>query len=115
MVKRYQNFVKSIKESSEFETPHSIDGIEEKGHNFYEEKIQELADLLGVELNNRGDIDYSGETIIFPSETDMYHYKNNKFATAQEVYDFIKREESGEAVQERYRGNSRRNPSRKRR
>lgn len=60
--------------------------MEEEGEDIYTSKMQELADLLGVEFNN-GQIVYNGKKIIFPSETEKYQIEGIKkgFNTAEEV------------------------------
>jgi hypothetical protein len=52
-------------------------------------RLKELADLLGTDVMNNNTIEYNGKTIIFPSETEMYHVDRKKFKTAQEVYDYL--------------------------
>ncbi len=59
---------------------------EEEGSDLYTNKIQELADLLGVEAEN-GYVVYNGKKIMFPSETEKYQIEGVKkgFSTAEEV------------------------------
>jgi len=62
---------------------------EEEGVDVYTAKLQELADILGVEVENNS-IDYNGHKVIWPSETEMYHVDGKKkFKTAQEVVDYL--------------------------
>lgn len=60
--------------------------MEEEGSDIYTSKMEELADILGVEVNN-GQIVYNGKKIIFPSETEKYQIEGVKkgFTTAEEV------------------------------
>ncbi len=60
--------------------------LEEEGSDIYTSKIQELADLLGVEAEN-GQVIYNGKKIIFPSETEKYQIEGVKkgFNTPEEV------------------------------
>ena len=54
--------------------------------DIYVNKIQELADLLGVESEN-GYVVYNGKKIMFPSETEKYQIEGVRkgFNTAEEV------------------------------
>lgn len=61
---------------------------EEEGGDFYSNKLNELANKLGVEVSN-GEIKYKGKTIIFPSETNQYHVDRNKFQTSDEVVEYL--------------------------
>jgi len=60
---------------------------EEEG-DIYQSRLQELANNLGVEVED-GKIMYNGKKIIFPSETEMYHVDNKKFKTSQEVISYL--------------------------
>jgi hypothetical protein len=59
---------------------------EEEGVDIYVNKIQELADLLGVEVEN-GHVVYNGKKVMFPSETEKYQIEGVRkgFNTAEEV------------------------------
>jgi hypothetical protein len=59
---------------------------EEEGVDLYVNKIQELADLLGVEVED-GHVVYNGKKIMFPSETEKYQIEGVRkgFNTAEEV------------------------------
>jgi len=61
---------------------------EEEGGDLYMAKLQELADMLGTEIDGNK-VDYNGHSIIYPSETEMYHVDKKKFKTAQEVVDYL--------------------------
>ena len=61
---------------------------EEEGGDMYTAKLQELADILGVEVENNS-INYEGHKVIFPSETEMYHVDKKKFKTAEEVANYL--------------------------
>jgi HD-GYP domain-containing protein (c-di-GMP phosphodiesterase class II) len=108
MIKRYNQF---IRENDEFESSfeetedisnetelnqevdsykeESIVEFEEEGEDLYSYKLKELADKLGAEVTD-GKVHYEGKTIIFPSETDMYHVDKKKFKTSEEVVKYIK-------------------------
>ena len=60
--------------------------MEEEGYDLYTTKLQELADSLGVEVEN-GQVVYNGKRIIFPSETEKYQVEGVKkgFNTVEEV------------------------------
>ena len=62
--------------------------MEEEGGDLYQRKLQELANILGTEVED-GKLMYDGKKIIFPSETEMYHVGNKKFKTADEVVNFL--------------------------
>jgi hypothetical protein len=61
---------------------------EEEGGDVYASKLKEVADKLGSEVNN-GRVEYKGQKIMFPSETEMYHVGGKKFKTADEVVSFL--------------------------
>jgi hypothetical protein len=61
---------------------------EEEAGDFYNNKLKEVADLIGVEVID-GKVEFEGREIIFPSETEMYHVDKKKFKTAQEVADYL--------------------------
>lgn len=114
MIKRYNQF---IKENDEFTEPsfeetegrladedleqelnnqgdveegdveETVEGEEEAG-DIYTNKLNELAEKLGTEVVD-SKIEYNGQSIIFPSETEMYHVGKKKFKTADEVVDFL--------------------------
>jgi hypothetical protein len=62
---------------------------EEEGGDIFKMKLKELADLLGTDVMDNNTIEYDGKTIIFPSETEMFHVDRKKFKTAQEAYDYL--------------------------
>lgn len=63
---------------------------EEENLDYYDGKLKELANLLNIEPNyQKNYIEYEGKKIIFPSETEKYHVDNKKFATAEEVYEYL--------------------------
>lgn len=66
---------------------------EEEAGDIYTNRLKELAEKLGTEVID-GKIDYNGETIIFPSETEMYHVGKKKFKTADEVVKFLEGSEN---------------------
>lgn len=61
---------------------------DEEGGDIYSNKLQELAGLLGEDVQD-GKIMYNGKKIIFPSETEMFHVDNKKFKTAEEVVNYL--------------------------
>jgi hypothetical protein len=111
MIKRYNQF---IKENDEFMEEPSFEetegrlaeedleqepiqseeaGEEEEAGDIYTNRLKELAEKLGTEVVD-GKIDYNGQTIIFPSETEMYHVGKKKFKTADEVVEFLEGSEN---------------------
>lgn len=63
---------------------------EEEAGDIYAKKLQEVAELLGAQVEG-GKVNFEGKEIIFPSETEMYHVDKKKFKTAQEVVDYLKK------------------------
>lgn len=63
---------------------------EEEAGDIYTKKLQEVAELLGAQVEG-GKVNFEGKEIIFPSETEMYHVDKKKFKTAQEVVDYLKK------------------------
>lgn len=82
---------------------------EEEGGDLFKEKLKKLAKLLGTEVTNN-EINYNGERIIFPSETEMFHVGKKKLKTAEEAYEYLQVRNKREDLRESksYR-NSRRN------
>lgn len=117
MIKRYNQFIKEnndeFMEEPSFETKGRLAeedleqefdqleepiqseeyGEEEEAGDIYTNRLKELAEKLGTEVID-GKIDYNGETIIFPSETEMYHVGKKKFKTADEVVKFLEGSEN---------------------
>jgi hypothetical protein len=113
MIKRFQSFVKSklnenVEEIEDLDldldlekedlpelSELGLDEIEveeeEEGLDIYVSKMKELADMLGVEVDETNKISYEGKEIIFPSETEMFHVDRKKFKTAKEVVDYLKK------------------------
>lgn len=73
--------------------------MEEEGGDLYQRKLEELANLLGTNVED-GKIMYDGKKIIFPSETEMYHVDNKKFKTADEVVNYLEGGSNVEAAVE---------------
>lgn len=67
-----------------------IEEEEEEAGDIYAKKLQEVAELLGAQVEG-GKVNFEGKEIIFPSETEMYHVDKKKFKTAQEVVDYLKK------------------------
>jgi hypothetical protein len=111
MIKKYNQFIKEnddfMEESSFEETearlaaedlekemdtfnnePDNSEEFEEEVEDLYASKLQELADKLGTEVVN-GKVEYKGKTIIFPSETDMYHVDDKKLETSDDVVNYL--------------------------
>ena len=111
MIKKYNQFVKESDTPEEFndendyneesdenteyvttELPDSEDGFEgeeeEEAVDFYKQKLDELADMLGVKTSGNK-IEYEGKSIIFPSETEKYHVDRKKFRTTKEVFNYL--------------------------
>lgn len=116
MIKRYNQFIKEnddfMEEPSFEETegrlaaedldqemdsfnnePENSEEFEEEGEDLYASKLQELADKLGTEVVN-GKVEFEGKTVIFPSETEMYHIDKKKFKTSDEVVDYLQGSEN---------------------
>ncbi len=109
MIKRYNQFVKQVNENIEEpsfeETEGRLDAQdleaeldnfeeeeEEEAGDIYQKRLQEVADLLGVEVIDNKVI-FNNEEIIFPSETEMYHVGKKKLKTADEVVKYLQGEE----------------------
>jgi hypothetical protein len=110
MIKRYNQFIKEnddFMEEPSFEETEGVLAAEdlekemdtfnnepdnseefEEVEDLYASKLQELADKLGTEVVN-GKVEYKGKTIIFPSETDMYHVDDKKFETSDDVVNYL--------------------------
>lgn len=99
MIKKYNQFVKENINNDmedEMDSDMGMDSDmdmedEEEGIDIYKAKMTELADMLGVELDENNRIEFEGKEIIFPSETEMFHVDRKKFKTAQEVVDYLKK------------------------
>lgn len=66
----------------------SVEEEEEEAGDIFQNKLQELASLLGEEVED-GKVIHNGKEIIFPSETEMYHVEKKKFKTAEEVVNYL--------------------------
>jgi hypothetical protein len=63
---------------------------EEEGSEYIgDQKMKELAKMLGTEKNQNGSIEYKGKEINFYSETEKFHVDNKKFNTAEEVVGYL--------------------------
>jgi len=114
MIKRYNQFVKGrINENSEAFDEEEGDFVpgqelnpgfdeeegdfmeefmgeeEEEGGDIFRSKMSELATKLGTDVMDNNTIDYNGQQIIFPSETEMFHVGRKKFKTSDEVVDYL--------------------------
>jgi hypothetical protein len=109
MIKRYNQFVKQVNENIEEPSFEETEGRlaaqdleaeldnfeeeeEEEAGDIYQKRLQEVADLLGVEVIDNKVI-FNNEEIIFPSETEMYHVGKKKFKTVDEVVKYLQGEE----------------------
>ena len=118
MIKKYNQFVnKRLNEGVYDESDESIedtlytekDGEEEKdvdNGDFFTSKLKELADKLDTDVVD-GKITYDDNTIIFPSETNMYHVDNRKFKTSDEVVSFLQRKGDNTNESKSYRNTRR--------
>lgn len=64
------------------------DATEEEGTYIGTEMLQDLADALGTEVMNNA-VEYEGKKVNFYSETEMFHVDKKKFATVEEVVDYL--------------------------
>lgn len=116
MIKRYNQFIKENDEFDEVfneepleetedilsiddiddevtnEEPLEETEVEEEAGDIYMNKLKDLAKELNVELED-GKLEYEGKSIIFPSETEMYHVDRKKFKTKEEVLEYLNKEE----------------------
>lgn len=109
MIKRYNQFVngrineniEEVEADLDTELEQELDNLptedidieeeeEEEAGDIYAKKLQEVAELLGAQVEG-GKVNFEGKEIIFPSETEMYHVDKKKFKTAQEVVDYLKK------------------------
>ena len=92
-----QDLDQDLDDQDDFDDYEDDDLEEEEGADLYKNKLNELAKLLGVEVNN-GKIEYKGKQIIFPSETEMYHVGNKKFRTTEEVITFLNKDVESKTI-----------------
>lgn len=65
-----------------------MDATEEEGTYIGAEMLQDLADALGTEVIDNA-VEYEGKKVNFYSETEKFHVDKKKFATVQEVVDYL--------------------------
>ena len=65
-----------------------VDATEEEGTYIGTKMIKDLADALGTEVINNA-VQYEGKTINFYSETEKFHVDKKKFATVEEVVNYL--------------------------
>lgn len=65
-----------------------MDATEEEGTYIGAEMLQNLADALGTEVMDNA-VEYEGKKVNFYSETEKFHVDKKKFATVQEVVDYL--------------------------
>ncbi len=102
MIKKFKDFKsKSINEKMHDVDPvdSNIEEMEEEGVDKFYKNIKDLADKLGVEVNNNK-INYKGKEIIYPSETEMFHVDRKKFKTIGEVYDYLTKDNEEASLKE---------------
>ena len=83
--------VSEVEEVSE--TPASELPEEEGGEYQGQILLNQLANELGTEVSEDGSINYNGKKINFFSETEKFHVDNKKFATVEEVVDYLGKSE----------------------
>ena len=86
------------REAAEEENDGSVeDQMEEEGGEYIGQKMmQELSDKLDCPIDADGSINCHGKKINFYSETEMFHVDREKFATAEEVVDYVEGSEGSE-------------------
>lgn len=105
MIKKYNKFVEDrlVKEDVQVVPEESTQVVpeeliqdipeeeeEEEGSEYIgDQKMKELGNILGVEKNENGSIEYKGKEINFYSETEKFHVDNKKFSTAEEVIAYL--------------------------
>ena len=65
-----------------------FDATEEEGTYIGTQMLKDLADALGVEVMDNA-VEYEDKTINFFSETEKFHVDKKKFATVEEVVDYL--------------------------
>ena len=65
-----------------------MDATEEEGTYIGTEMLQDLADALGTEVIDNA-VEYEGKKVNFYSETEKFHVDKKKFATVEEVVDYL--------------------------
>lgn len=83
-----EEFTQNLPEEPIQELPEEEE--EEEGSEYVgDQKMKELAKMLGTEKNQNGSIEYKGREINFYSETEKFHVDNKKFNTAEEVVAYL--------------------------
>jgi hypothetical protein len=65
-----------------------VDATEEEGTYIGTQMLKDLADALGVEVMDNA-VEYEDKIINFFSETEKFHVDKKKFATVEEVVDYL--------------------------
>jgi hypothetical protein len=65
-----------------------VDATEEEGAYIGTQMLKDLADALGAEVMDNA-VQYEDKTINFFSETEKFHVDKKKFATVEEVVDYL--------------------------
>lgn len=65
-----------------------MDATEEEGTYIGSQMLQDLADALGTEVMDNA-VEYEGKKVNFYSETEKFHVDKKKFATVEEVVDYL--------------------------
>jgi hypothetical protein len=77
-------------DQSPYPAPAKAELPEEEGGEYQGQRLMaELAESLGVDIEEDGSINYNGQKINFYSETEMFHVGKSKFKTVDEVINFL--------------------------
>lgn len=80
-------------EYQEIENVEEEEEMEEEGGAYIGQKmIQDLADALDVQPDADGSVSYNGKKVNFYSETEKFHVDKKKFATVEEVVNYLQNE-----------------------
>lgn len=60
------------------------------------QKMEELAEELGVELREDGSLSYNGVEVHFYSETEKFHIDKMRFTTVEEVINYLENGDAGD-------------------
>lgn len=60
------------------------------------QKMEELAEELGVELRDDGSLNYNGIEVHFYSETEKFHIDKMRFTTVEEVINYLENGDAGD-------------------
>ena len=96
ILKKFDSYIKENLEEEDIpemslDSKKIIDATEEDDSYIGTKMLNELADKLGVKVVD-GAINYNGTKINFFSETEKFHIGKKKFATVDEVVNFLEKE-----------------------